>query len=71
VGKDHRVRDAISEAMLHDPEALVRKAAIEMLVPVQSDSSVRQALRTVSIQDENPYIRTASYQALQGSGDIQ
>jgi hypothetical protein len=71
VGKDHRVRDAISEAMLHDPEALVRRAAIEMLVPVQSDSSVRQALRTVSIQDENPYIRTASYQALQGSGDIQ
>jgi hypothetical protein len=25
----------------------------------------------VSTQDENPYIRTASYQALQGAADIQ
>jgi hypothetical protein len=71
VGQDHRVRDAISDALLHDPDATVRKTAIEILVPVQSDSSVRQVLRTVSIQDENPFVRTASYEALQGSGDIQ
>jgi 2-phosphoglycerate kinase len=38
---------------------------------VQSDSSVRQVLRTVSTQDENPYIRTASYNALQSAADIQ
>jgi HEAT repeat protein len=71
VGQDRRVRDAIAEALLHDQDATVRKTAIEMLVPVQSDSSVQQVLRTVSTQDENPFIRTASYEALQGAGDIQ
>lgn len=71
VGVDRRVRDAILEALMHDDDARVRTAAIGMLEPVQSDSSVRQALRTVSTQDENPYIRTASFQALQGAGDIQ
>jgi hypothetical protein len=38
---------------------------------VRSDSSVQQVLRTVSTQDTNPYIRTASYQALQDSANIQ
>jgi 2-phosphoglycerate kinase len=38
---------------------------------VRADSSVRQVLRTVSTTDENPYIRTASFNALQGAGDIQ
>ncbi|WP_213804486.1 HEAT repeat domain-containing protein [Granulicella sp. dw_53] len=71
VGQDHRVRDAILEALMHDQDAQVRTAAIALLEPVQSDSSVRQVLRTVSTQDENPFIRTASYQALQGAGDIQ
>ena len=42
-----------------------------MLEPVQSDTSVRQVLRTVSTMDENPYIRTVSTQALQGSSSIQ
>jgi HEAT repeats len=71
VGEDRRVRDAVLEALMHDDDAQVRTAAIKLLEPVQSDSSVRQVLRTVSTQDENPYIRTASFQALQGSGDIQ
>ena len=56
---------------MHDSSASVRKQAIALLEPVQSDSSVRQVLRTVSTQDENPYIRTASYEALQGTADIQ
>jgi 2-phosphoglycerate kinase len=38
---------------------------------VQSDSSVRKVLRTVATQDANPYIRTASYNALQNAADIQ
>jgi 2-phosphoglycerate kinase len=38
---------------------------------VQADSSVREVLRTVSTQDVNPYIRNASFQALQGAPDIQ
>jgi hypothetical protein len=71
VGQDRRVRDAVLEALMHDDDAQVRTVAIGLLQPVQSDSSVQQVLRTVSTQDENPYIRTASYQALQGSGDIQ
>ena len=71
VGEDQRVRDAVLEALMHDSSAQVRTTAIEMLQPVQADSSVREVLRTVSTQDENPYIRTASFQALQGAADIQ
>jgi len=71
IGQDQRVRDAVLEALLHDSSAGVRTAAIGLLTPVQSDSSVRQVLRTVSTQDENPYIRNASFQALQGSAEIQ
>ncbi|MEO8737355.1 MAG: HEAT repeat domain-containing protein [Edaphobacter sp.] len=71
VGQDQRVRDAILESLMHDPNADVRTKAIGLLEPVQADSSVREVLRTVSTQDENPYIRTASFQALQGAADIQ
>lgn len=71
VGQDRRVRDAVLEALLHDGSAQVRTAAIGLLEPVQADSSVRQVLRTVSTSDDNPYIRTASFQALQGADAIQ
>jgi|ERR1700733_3988512 len=71
VGQDLHVRDAVLEAVAHDSDAQVRRAAIGLLSPVQSDSSVRQVLRTVATQDANPYIRTASFNALQGSADIQ
>jgi hypothetical protein len=71
VSQDQRVRDALLEALAHDPDAQVRTAAIDLLAPVQHDSSVRQVLRQVSTQDENPYIRTVSYNALQGSNSIQ
>jgi hypothetical protein len=71
VGLDQRVRDAVLESLMHDQSAEVRTAAIGLLAPVESDSSVRQVLRTVSTQDENPYIRTASFNALQSSADIQ
>ena len=71
VGQDQHVRDAVLEAVMHDSDPQVRKTAISVLEPVQSDSSVQQVLRTVSTQDSNPYIRTASYNALQSSADIQ
>jgi hypothetical protein len=71
VVQDPRVRDAIAESLSKDPNAAVRKAAIATLGPVRADSTVRQVLRTVSTTDENPYIRTASFNALQGAGDIQ
>ena len=71
VGQDPRVRDAIAEALSRDPSADVRKEAISTLAPVKTDSTVRQVLRTASTQDANPYIRTASYNALQDAADIQ
>jgi hypothetical protein len=71
VGQDQHVRDAVAEALMSDPDAQVRKTAIAVLGPVRTDSSVQQVLRTVSTQDTNPYIRTASYQALQDVADIQ
>ena len=71
VGQDPRVRDAIAEALSRDPSADVRKQAVSTLVPVKTDSAVRQVLRTVSTQDVNPYVRTISYNALQDSADIQ
>jgi hypothetical protein len=71
IGQDQRVRDAVLEALAHDPDAKVRMAAVGLLTPVQHDSSVRQVLRTVSTQDDNPYIRTVSYNTLQGSDSIQ
>jgi hypothetical protein len=71
VAQDERVRDAVLATLMHDPNANVKIRAISLLQPVQSDSSVRQAMRTVSTTDENPYIRTVSTQLLQGSADIQ
>jgi hypothetical protein len=71
IGQDQHVRDAVLEAVAHDRDAEVRRTAIWLLEPVQSDSSVRQVLRTVATQDANPYIRTASYNALQNAADIQ
>ena len=71
VGQDRKVRDAILVSLLHDPSADVRREAVGLLKPVQADSSVRQVLRTVSTTDANPYIRTASFQALQGADLMQ
>ena len=67
VSEDESVRDAVAQALLTDSSSTVRTRAVSVLQPVRSDSSVRQVLRTVSANDDNPYIRTVSYQALQGS----
>ncbi len=71
IAQDKRVRDAVLEVLMHDPDLKVRSAGLHLLPPVESDSSVRQVLRRLSTEDENPYIRTASFQALQSSGDFQ
>ena len=71
VSQDESVRDAVAQVALTDSSAAVRTRAIALLQPVQSDSSVRQVLRTISTTDENPYLRTVSTQALQGSGSLQ
>jgi len=71
IAQDKHVRDAVLESLMHDPNANVRAASVSILPPVQSDSSVRRVLRTLSREDANPYIRIASYNALQNSADIQ
>lgn len=71
VAQDQRVRDAVLATLMHDPNPEVRTRAISLLEPVESDSSVRQVMRTVSTTDDNPYIRTVSTHALEGTADIQ
>jgi hypothetical protein len=71
VAEDEHVRDAVLAALMHDASADVRMQAISMLEPVDSDTSVRQAMRSISTTDDNPYIRTVSTHALAGTADIQ
>jgi hypothetical protein len=71
VAQDERVRDAVLESLMHDASPKVRTEAISLLTPVGADSSVRQALQTVSTQDPNPALRMASFEALQGTSNIQ
>jgi hypothetical protein len=71
VSQDQRVRDAVLEALMHDPNSEVRTHAVSLLQPVASDSSVRRVMRTVSTTDDNPYIRTVSTHALEGTAAIQ
>ncbi len=71
VAQDDSVRDAVLQALLTDTSASVRTRAVSLLEPVNSDTSVRQVLRTVSTRDANPYIRTVSTAALAGSSSIQ
>jgi hypothetical protein len=61
----------VLDALMHDKSADVRTQAISLLEPVQADSSVRQVLRTVSTQDVNPAIRTASFKLVSGSNNIE
>lgn len=71
VAEDEHVRDGVLEALMHDRSEAVRTQAISMLSPVGGDTTVRQALRTVSAQDANPAIRNASFQVLQSASDIE
>jgi len=71
VSNDSNVRDAVLETLMNDSNANVRSAAINLLQPVQADSSVREVMHTVSTQDQNPYIRNASRTYLQQVSDIQ
>jgi len=65
IGEDVRVRDAVLEALLNDPDPDIRTEAIGLLAPVEADSSVREVLQTVANQDDNAYIRTVSREFLE------
>jgi hypothetical protein len=71
VAEDVGVRDGVLEALLDDPDANVRSRAIELLHPVEADSSVREVLHTVASEDNNPHIRTVSQEVLDRSIHIQ
>ena len=68
---DNRVRDAVLESLLKDPDPAIRSQAIGLLAPVEADSSVRDVLETVANQDQNPHIRNVSRQFLEQVSQIQ
>jgi len=71
VAEDTRVRDAVLEALMNDGDARIRTAAINILTPVEADTSVRQVLHSVANTDRNPYIRNVSRQVLNSVPEIQ
>jgi hypothetical protein len=71
IAEDMRVRDAVLESLMKDPDPKVRSQAINLIEPVEGDSSVREVLHTVAAQDDNPQIRTVSRQVLQQLPQIQ
>jgi anti-sigma factor RsiW len=71
IAEDVRVRDAVLEVIMKDDDPTVRTQAISVLRPVGADSSVRQVLHNVAVQDRNPYIRNASMQELSQLPEIQ
>ena len=71
VAEDVRVRDAVLEALMNDTDPKIRTAAINILEPVEADTSVRQVLHSVADSDANPHIRTVSRQVLSRVPEIQ
>jgi anti-sigma factor RsiW len=71
VAEDVRVRDAVLEALMNDGDPRIRTAAINILTPVEGDTSVRQVLHSVVNTDRNPYIRTVSREVLSREPEIQ
>jgi hypothetical protein len=65
------VRDAVLEALLNDSDPRIRTEAINILEPVEADTSVRQVLQSVATTDRNPRIRLVSRQVLSQVGEIQ
>jgi hypothetical protein len=71
VAEDMRVRDAVLEALLNDGDPRIRTNAINILEPVEADTSVRQVLHTVANSDRNPQIRNVSRLVLSREPEIQ
>ena len=71
VAEDMRVRDAVLEALLNDSDPRIRTQAINILEPVEADTTVRQVLSTVATSDQSPQIRTVSRQVLSRVPEFQ
>jgi HEAT repeats/Putative zinc-finger len=71
IAQDMRVRDVVLESLLSDSDPEFRAKLINLLVPVEGDSSVRRVLSTVASQDRNPQVRVASRKFLSQVPEIQ
>ena len=71
VAEDVRVRNAVLEALLNDNDPRIRTESINILEPVEADTSVRQVLYSVSTSDDNPQIRNVSREVLSRVPEIQ
>jgi len=71
VAEDVRVRNAVLEALLNDSDPRIRTESINILEPVEGDTSVRQVLYSVSTSDDSPQIRNVSRQVLSRVPEIQ
>ncbi len=71
IAEDTAVRDAVLGVLINDGSAAVRIEAVRLLQSVDVDSSVRQALHTVSLRDGDPRIRSASLEALRAVPQVQ
>ena len=66
-----RARTQIEKGAVTSDYGLDPKQAIDLLQPVEADSSVRQVLHTVASEDDNPHIRTVSQKVLDQPLQIQ
>jgi hypothetical protein len=71
VTEDTRVRDAVLESLLNDTDPRIRSEAVNILEPVEADTSVRQVLHSVANSDQNPHIRTVSREVLSRVPEFQ
>ena len=71
VKDDPKVRDAVLEALLQDTNPGVRTQAISLLESVKNDSSVRQALSALALQDKDKYIQEESKRVLANLPDFE
>jgi hypothetical protein len=71
IAEDLHVRDVVLESLMNDTDPRVRSQSIQLLMPVQADSSVRQVLMRIAARDDSEQIRSESRNALNQIGEIQ
>jgi len=63
--------DHVIGRVVQNRDNYFRSRAIELLQPVEGDSSVLEVLHTVASEDDNPHIRTVSREVLDRATEIQ
>lgn len=71
VAEDVQVRNAILSTLMNDSDPRIRTISINVLEPVEGDTSVREVLYSISTSDENQQIRDVSRQMLNRVPEIQ